>query len=326
MFQRFPTHNGFEDPQFSNFYGQTLPLLKLGVPVETVHMENLAYANTLKDIKLLVVSYSNMKPLAASVHQYLADWVKKGGVLVYCGSDQDPYQTVQDWGNKKPYHFKAPSEHLFGLLHIRPGSGDQKFKVGKGAVYVLRSDPKAFVMNKEGSTEFIKAVKEGYEKDAKAGTLQFKNSFFLERGPYDIVSVMDESISNEPYRVHGPVIDLFDPQLPVLNEKTVQPGQQALLYNLARINHKEKPQVLAAASRIYEEKVGEGQYSFVSKSPVNTTNSMRILLPQAPAATILADAKGQPVKDVVSKWDAASHTLFLGFENDPNGTSVLIKW
>jgi hypothetical protein len=53
---------------------------------------------------------------------------------------------------------------------------------------------------------------------------------------------------------------------------------------------------------------------------------MRILLPQAPASTILADVKGQTVKDVVSKWDAASHTLFLGFDNDPNGTSVLIKW
>ncbi|MDP4131990.1 MAG: hypothetical protein Q8939_17670, partial [Bacteroidota bacterium] len=33
MFQRFPTHNGYDDPQFSNFYGQTLPLLKRGVPV-----------------------------------------------------------------------------------------------------------------------------------------------------------------------------------------------------------------------------------------------------------------------------------------------------
>ena len=51
MFQRFPTHNGFEDPQFSNFYGQTLPLVKRGVPVQTVHMENLAYAPTLKTSK-----------------------------------------------------------------------------------------------------------------------------------------------------------------------------------------------------------------------------------------------------------------------------------
>eukprot|EP01035_Chromulina_nebulosa_P037317 gene37317-50357_t len=41
MFQRFPTHNSYDDPQFSNFYGQTLPLVKRGVPVQTVHMENL---------------------------------------------------------------------------------------------------------------------------------------------------------------------------------------------------------------------------------------------------------------------------------------------
>ena len=326
MFQRFPTHNGFEDPQFSNFYGQTLPLLKMGVPVETVHMENLAYPNTLKDIRLLVVSYSNMKPLSAKVHQYLADWVKKGGVLVYCGADQDPYQSVKEWWNTKPFHYKAPSEHLFGLLNIRPGSADQKFKSGKGTVYVLRTDPKEYVLNKDGSKALLNAVKEGYEKDARAGKLQFKNSFFLERGPYDIISVMDESISNEPYLVQGPVIDLFDPQLPVLEEKKVQPGQQALLYNLGRISHREMPQVLAAASRVYEEKIEGRAYSFLSKSPVHTTNSMRILLPQAPVETILTDAGGGQVKDVVNKWDEASHTLFLGFENDPKGTRVQIKW
>jgi hypothetical protein len=303
-----------------------LPLLKLGVPVETVHMENLSYANTLKDIKLLVVSYSNMKPLAASVHQYLADWVKKGGVLVYCGSDQDPYQTVQEWWNSGDNHFKAPSEHLFQLLKIKPGSRDQKFKVGKGAVYILCNDPKEFVMNKAGSTAFVRAVKEGYEKDAKAGTLQFKNSLFLERGPYDIVSVMDESINSEPYVVHGPLIDLFDPQLPILSEKIVQPGQQALLYNLKRIKNKGQAQVLASASRIYEEKIGGREYSFVSKSPVHTTNSMRVLLPQAPVTTKLTDASGQELKGVTGKWDEGSHTLFLGFENDPKGTRVQIKW
>ena len=76
MFQRFPTHNGFEDLQFSNFFGQTMPLVKNGVPVQTVHMENLSYAPTLKDIS---VSYSNMKPLSQDVHKYLLAWVKKGG-------------------------------------------------------------------------------------------------------------------------------------------------------------------------------------------------------------------------------------------------------
>ncbi len=39
MFQRFPTHQGYDDPQLSNFYGQALPLLKRGVPVKTAHRE-----------------------------------------------------------------------------------------------------------------------------------------------------------------------------------------------------------------------------------------------------------------------------------------------
>ncbi|MEJ7740296.1 MAG: hypothetical protein WKF97_22980 [Chitinophagaceae bacterium] len=325
MFQRFPTHNGFEDPQFSNFYGQTFPLLKLGVPVETVHMENLSYAATLKDIKVLVLSYSNMKPGSAQVHQDLTDWVKKGGILIYCGRDDDPYQTVMEWWNTKENHFAAPSEHLFQLLNIKPALTDQKFKVAHGAVYLVRMNPKEFVMETKGS-QFVDLVKQAYENDAKAGKLQFKNSLYVQRGPYDIVSVMDESISNDPYIINGPVIDLFDPALPVLTKKSVIPGQQALLYNLGRVTNKKQPQVLASASRIYEELVRANSYSFVSKSPVNTTNSVRILLPASPKGTTLTDSKGEKLTDVTSSWDAASHTYYLSFENSPDGTKVEISW
>src|SRR5688572_16114320 len=56
MFQRFPTHASYSDPQLSNFYGMVMPLLKRGIPVETVHIENLGNANTLKNIKVLVMS------------------------------------------------------------------------------------------------------------------------------------------------------------------------------------------------------------------------------------------------------------------------------
>lgn len=327
MFQRFPTHNGFEDPQFSNFYGQTFPLLKLGVPVETVHMENLSYTATLKDIKVLIISYSNMKPVTAQVHQYLADWVKKGGVLIYCGKDDDPYQSVMEWWNTKGNHFAAPAAHLFQLLAIKPpASGDQKFKAGKGAVYVIRQNPKEFVMEANGSAHFIDFVKKAYENDAKAGRLLFKNSLSVQRGPYDIVSVMDESISNEPFIVNEPVIDLFDPQLPVLAKKTIAPGHQALLYNLGRVTNKKQPQVLASASRIYEEVVKPNEYSFVSKSPINTTNSLRILLPAEPKKIVLTDSKNEKLTDVKSSWDEPSHTSYLSFENSPDGTKVEINW
>src|SRR5690606_11841014 len=78
MFQRFPVHQGYEDPQLSNFYGQALPLLKRGVPVKTVHSENVAFEQSLKDIKILIMSYSNMKPMDNTAHDYIAQWVKNG--------------------------------------------------------------------------------------------------------------------------------------------------------------------------------------------------------------------------------------------------------
>ncbi|OQP66611.1 hypothetical protein A3860_13530 [Niastella vici] len=326
MFQRFPIHSGYEDPQFSNFYGQTLPLVKRGVPVQTVHMENLAYPATLKDIKVLVMSYSNMKPVSADVHKHIAAWVQNGGVLVYCGRDNDPYQQVMEWWNTNGKHYKAPSEHLFELLHIRPGEGDQSYPVGKGKVYVMRINPLEFVIAANTDARYIDVLQHAWKDGARAGELEFKNNFYLQRGPYDMVSVMDESTSNEPFVINGPVIDLFDPQLPVLAIKSVQPGTQALLYNVNRVANKKKPQVLAGACRIYNERVQERSYAFVAKSPLNTRNSMRILLPAAPVKTVLMNCKGQLINDVQSSWDETSHTCYLGFDNDADGITVTISW
>ncbi|MBF9255125.1 hypothetical protein I2I11_17635 [Pontibacter sp. 172403-2] len=326
MFQRFPTHNGFEDPQFSNFYGQTLPLLKRGVPVQTVHMENLGLDASLKDIKVLVMSYSNMKPMSPDVHKSLAEWVKKGGVLVYCGRDDDPYQTVMEWWNTKENKYKAPSEDLFKRLGINPAATKEKFTVGKGAVYVIRQNPKKFVMEPNAASGYIATIKEAYETDARGGDLTFKNNLYLERGPYDIVSVMDESISNKSYTVKGPVIDLFDPALPVLTQKVINPGSQAFLYNISRIQDKKKPQVLASASRIYDEKANSGSYKFTAKSPAKTINSMRILLPASPKDIKLTNSKGEQISDVKTAWDAASGTCYLSFENSPDGIKVSLSW
>ncbi|MBS1523844.1 MAG: hypothetical protein JST50_22770 [Bacteroidetes bacterium] len=326
MFQRFPTHNGFEDPQFSNFYGQTLPLVKRGVPVQAVHMENLAYAPSLKGIKVLVMSYSNMKPNSPEVHQHIADWVKKGGVLVYCGRDDDPYQSVMEWWNTKGLKYKAPSEHLFKLLGISPVAGKDRYAVGKGAVYVIRQNPKEFAMQAGEDEKYVKEIKSAYEKDAHAGRLTFKNNFYLERGPYDIISVMDENSDSKPYTVKGPVIDLFDPQLPVLSEKVVPPGEQSLLYDLSRVVDKKQPKVLASASRIYNNKVTQNSYSFIAKSPINTINSSRVLLPSKPGKITVSDHEGKALSDVKSSWDESSHTLYLGFDNSPDGIKVNIEW
>jgi hypothetical protein len=266
-----------------------------------------------------------MKPFAAEVNQHLADWVKKGGVLIYCGADNDPYQSVLEWWNTKGNSYETPSEHLFGLMKIRPEE-DKRLAFGKGSVYVIRQDPKSFVLKGKSDQEFLETVKHAYEVDAKAGKLLFKNNLYVERGPYEIVSVMDENADAKPYMLRGSLIDLFDPELPVLKEKMINPGEQGFIFNVGRVRDKNTPRVLASACRISEEASTRGEYSFVCKSPVNTVNAMRILLPAEPKKTVVTTRAGVKVADVKASWDAGSKTYYMSFDNSPDGISVKLDW
>jgi hypothetical protein len=198
--------------------------------------------------------------------------------------------------------------------------------VGKGRVYIVRQNPKEFVLEPNSDSDYISLVKQAYEKDAHAGEITYKNSLYLERGPYDIISVMDENADSKPYTVKGPVIDLFDPELSVLPQKVVNPGEQSLLYDLSRVADKSKPQVLASASRIYDEQVQASSYSFVAKSPKNTLNSVRVLLPSQPKETTVTDSNGKTITDVKTSWDKSTNTLYMGFDNSPDGIKVNLKW
>ncbi|MFU1855865.1 hypothetical protein ACK8HY_02480 [Sphingobacterium sp. NGMCC 1.201703] len=323
MFQRFPTHAGYDDPQLANFYGLALPFLKRGVPVKTVHLENLAVKNALAETKVLLMSYSNMKPLAPEAHQYLADWVKNGGVLIYCATDLDPFQSVQEWWNTNGNQYQRPSDHLFEKMGLRDGMAKEgQYNYGKGTFYVLRSDPKEFVVKPSNSQKLLNLTKSLYEAKGNSGKLQFKNYFTLTRGIYDLIAVLDESVSNQPYQVKGNLIDLFDPTLPIVTSKNIQPNEQCLFVNIDRVANKQKPQVLASASRIYDEKSSGHQYSFTAKSPINTTNISRILLPGKPKSLVVDK------KEVFAEanWDTKTKTYLLEFENSPEGVYVDIKW
>lgn len=328
MFQRAPQPvAGYDDPQLSNFYGQALPFLKRGVPVHLLHIENVAYPETWKNTKVLLMTYSNMKPLDKEVHKHIADWVNNGGVLVYSTRDTDPFQSVQEWWNQGDEKYKTPSQHLFSLMGIDKDAKEGEYTCGKGTVYVVRQDPKEFVLKENADKDYVALVKRMYEEKANAGNLQFKNNFYLERGYYDLVSVLDEGmVSNEPYVVKGRLIDLFDPELPVLSEKVVNPGEQSFLVDIDRVADQDKPQVLCGAARVYDEKAGKKSYSFVAKSPINTTNVMRVLLPAKPEKVTIADAQGQALADSKYEWDQTSKTCLVSFENNPEGVAVSFNW
>ena len=327
MFQRSPQPiEGYDDPQLSNFYGQALPFLKRGVPVNLMHIENVGYKENWKDTKILLMSYSNMKPLEETAHQHIADWVKAGGTLVYSATDKDAYQSVLEWWNQGNKKFTAPSQHLFSLMNLDASPAQGEYKVGKGTVYVFRVDPKDYIMKPNGDTELLKVVQSLYAKQGDKKPLEFKNNFYLSRGAYELASVLEESVSKEPLVMNGNFIDLFDPNLPVLNEKVVLPGQQAFLFNLAKVTDNKKPQVLCGAARVYDEVIEKDSYRFVAKSPIETNNVMRVMLPTAPKIVTITDHSGKKIADASNEWDEHSKTCLLRFENHPDGVTVAYKW
>ncbi len=310
------------DPQISNFFGLVNPFIKRGVPVHFVHMENMQYPDTWKDVKVLLMSYSNQKPMEEAQHTYIANWVKDGGILVYASRDNDPFQGVPEWWNTGDNHYDKPVNHLFELLGVPKDAEEGTYDCGKGKVCVIRQNPKEMVYYKGGDKTLVEKVKQLY--DSTGEPLEFKNSFYLERGPYTIISVIDEYEDTTPYIAEGLYVDLFDPKLPVITKKVVNPGKRALLFDLRKIDHKRKPQIIAAASRAYDEVVKGRNYTFNVKGPYNTTNAMRIYLPSEPKA-ITVSRGGTPV-EFTSGWDAASKTMFMEFENHHDGIDVSIKY
>ena len=315
MFQRFPEHEGYDDPQLSNFYGMSMPLLKAGVPVGIVHIENLGFEKALKDTKVLIMTYSNMKPLDSNAHAYIAEWVKAGGNLIYAGRDDDPFQTVSEWWNKDGNNYASPSDHLFSLMGISsaPSAGDYKF--GKGKVHIIRQDPKEFVLENKGAEPLIDAVEE------LCGGIEKKNSFLLERGMYLLAAVLDESVSSGPLKLEGRYIDLYDPSLPICENVEIRPGVQRLFIDLSKVR-KDSPMILAAASRAENETLSGRTFSYVAKSPAATVNVSRVLLPAAPKSLKVNDKECLDL----NCWDEASQTYLLTFDNNPDGVAVEFAW
>ena len=313
MFQHFPVDERFDDPVQTNFYGLAMPLLKRGIPVGITHIENLGWPKALQDVKVLLMTYSNMKPLDPEAHRHLAEWVQKGGRLVYCGRDDDPFRNVPEWWNTGENAYVAPSDHLFELLGVAAGAPAGRYAYGKGTLQIVRQDPMEFVLVSGGDAPLLTAVAELYGRQ-----LETKNHFVLDRGPYKVAAALDESVSDAPLRLEGRFIDLYDPNLPVCEGVDLAPGTQGLFYDIRKAPR--APAILAAASRASEIRKSGHSFSYLCKGPLETTNVTRILLPRQPVSVTAAG------KEIDRQWDSASKTCLLRFDNDPNGVPVEIRW
>ena len=315
MFQR-------ADPQPSDanlgpFYGLAMPLVKRGVPVEPVQIESATAPGFLNRYKLLLLTYEGQKPPKPEFHTALAKWVRAGGALVVVDDDSDPYNAVREWWNTAPNAFATPREHLFEALGLAKDATGLH-KVGRGVVVREALSPAALTYKEDGAETVRKAVRQA----AAAVKLAWKetDSLVLRRGPYLVAAGLDESTPGaKPYVLHGRYLNLFDPELAVLNTVTITPRTRMLLLDLGSLKPGEM-KVVAAACRVRDEKA-EGQTLQFRADGIGDTNAVvQIAMPSAPAQVLVG---GQPLDP--SKFDFSSGMLRVRFPNSAEPVAVEVR-
>lgn len=303
------------------FFGTALPLVKHGIAVRPTLLENaLRYPGYLDRYKVLVLSYEFQKPYAPGFHAVLADWVRRGGSLVYVGVDTDPFHKANDWWNS-PQAIKTyatPSEHLFESLGVGTTPDEGVYDVGDGKLFVQRKHPAWYSRGKRQADEFRALIRTA-SNDAGIEFVE-RNYFLLRRGPYLIGAVMRESCGDEPLVLKGRFIDLFEPELAVKTEVRIAPDQQCWLIDMDRVTAT-APAALAASGRIENWVVTENGVDFRLETPTRIANAVRILLDAKPSAVRIDGEDSN-----AWQWDEASRTLLVRHQGNPKGTPISIAF
>jgi hypothetical protein len=307
MFQRGqPTPS---DPHLGNVYGLAMPLLKHGLSVTPVQLENLTIPHYADGFRILFLSYDGQKPLSPEVHPALADWVKRGGVLVFCDADADPYLKVHEWWNSNGKTFATPREHLFEQLGLDPSAEPAKFhRIGQGGVIWLKERPVKFSTSAEGAAQIVEAAKLA----AKNINLKWSeaNYLSLRRGPYLIAAGMDESIEAEPHILHGRFVNLFDASLQVQNDIAIAPGTRWFLLDVDAAQTGE-PHLLASACKSIVVEAKRDHINLNVKGVEHTPSVVLLESPEAPRAVTLG---GQAL--TTFEYSSKEKLLWVHFEND----------
>jgi hypothetical protein len=146
------------------------------------------------------------------------------------------------------------------------------------------------------------------------------NYLQLRRGPYVIAACLQESVNEVPLELKGLFVDIYDANLPVLNRVMLQPGQQAWLLDLNRLDL-DKAEPVASAGRFEAWTQTDHGVEFVLCAPEGVRIVSRIRLPKHPTSIMSGDRELSKYQ-----WHQESHTVC--FES-PTGVSrqrITIHW
>ncbi|GAB3751619.1 hypothetical protein [Microlunatus parietis] len=296
---------------FSAFYGLALPPLFAGRRVVPVQLEALLDdPTTLDDHDLIILSYEFQKPRLPVINEILAGWVRRGGALLHVGDGADPYHGIRSWWTGR---YPTPGHHLAETLGVDHGTAEP-VPVGKGWVRFVAEDPAGFTDSPESAGDLVAAIR-GL---AEAAGQEWRSGGWLSvhRGPYLIGAVLSEAA--ESISLTGRYLDLLDPDLPVITERTAIPGDVVWLRDL---DHEPRPgEVLASAGRIRDQEIDGDRISHVCEVPAGIEAITALRLPERPGEIRVDGVAG-------ADWDheAATGVLWVRHPGDPSGTAVQIN-
>ncbi|GMW00144.1 MAG: hypothetical protein AMXMBFR84_12820 [Candidatus Hydrogenedentota bacterium] len=314
MFQRANPNSS--DARLGGFFGLAMPLVKAGIPLGLMQLENSLQPGALSPYKLLVLTYEHQKPLRPAYHDAIVDWVRKGGLLLFIDDASDPYNHVREWWNNFGESNRIPQDDLFQRLQLPNTDAIDNQAIGSGIVRVLKVRPSLLARDATGHQTVLNGVRELLE--AAGQPLNTQHYLRVNRGPYAIIAVMDEAQSADPLTVQGRYVDLFSPDLPLLRDPVFHPGSTALLMDLDwQARNQPSPKVLAASARIRNTSTRASQFSFSATGPFGTKAVLCVALPKAPAQVTVG---GLIVH--TWRWDDENQLLRLSFMNNAETVQI----
>ena len=297
---------------FPAFFSIALPLLKYGIAVRPVLLDNMRrYVGYLNDYDMLLMSYEYMKPDYPDINNSISSWVKEGGQLIYIGDGSDPFNNIDSWWKGR---FNNPAEHLFMMLGISPEGEKSIFTCGDGTAAVYNINPSVFAYSKENAGKlrdfFLEAAKR------KGYTPEFSNHLILSRDRYIIAAVMDESINNEPLVLTGLFADMFSPDFEIVTEKILYPEDKAMLCDLTKIT--EAVDIIGTSVRIDELKAEDGKVILSTSGAGGFNANIRIKLPFIPQ---YAEIDGEAAR---ISYDKPSSTALISFYSKTGNRTIVI--
>ncbi len=297
---------------FPAFFSIALPLLKYGIPVRPVLLDNARrYVGYLNDYDMLLMSYEYMKPDYPDINNSIASWVKDGGQLIYIGDGSDPFNNINSWWTDK---FNNPAEHLFSMLGIPTDEEKAIYTCGEGTAAYWKINPCVFSYSKKNADMlrdfFICCAKR------KGRFPEFSNHLILNRTPYTIAAVMDESINDEPLVITGLFCDMFSPDFDILTQKVLLPNDKAMLFDL---KYAKAYEIIGTSVRIDSLETEKDRVILNVSGAKMRKASIRIKLPFVPKT---ASIDG---KEAVLSFDALSSTALISFPNATGDRKIVIE-